>query len=623
MTSVSIQSNRISKPEFRGDIQGLRAIAVLGVILFHANRDWLPGGFVGVDIFFVISGFLIAGLILEKKAVNRFSFVDFYLARARRIVPAYFAMLAVVTFCAAILFIPKDFEVYWQSAKSAMIFGSNNYFAGFGDYFSPSSYELPLLHTWSLAIEMQFYLLLPALIIFLPERALGLLLLLLMTGLIVFGVVLLAQGDKKIAYFSLLVRIPEFLAGVSVALLERNQGKSTLLAIFAPFNSIMAFAGLALILFSFVLINEDKSFPGIFIVLPCLGASLVIIGHGGRVAQYLSARPLVWIGGLSYSLYLWHWPVFALVRYVYESYEIAFPLLLVLLLAITFLSYVSLHLIEQPCRNRIWFKGKGLARSLLLAVGVFVPIIFAQRVNAAVQEPLSIEFTRYADPSSICHGKLVDECLRGVAAPIQQPVLVLGDSHAAQLNLFFDQIGKKTGETYRVISASSCVTIPEFDVERIPEYSQKDCRASIELAQRFLPNAQQVVVAAMWQYHWQSDNFIRSFREFLSKSEASGKQVTVLWQVPMLTSNVQRQRRFKHLGLDSEIKVHSEWAAANQLISEIVAEYPNAKFLQLDQVELFAKAPFFGEMLVYSDSHHLNEVGATLYANHALKWFKK
>ena len=139
-------------PEYRADVQGLRAIAVIGVILFHANRNFLSGGFVGVDVFLVISGFLIGGIVLRKKSEGRFSLSDFYLDRLRRIVPAYLVMLAAVTFISALLLTPKDFKLYWASAKSALFFASNTYFAGFGSYFAPSGHELPLLHTWSLAI---------------------------------------------------------------------------------------------------------------------------------------------------------------------------------------------------------------------------------------------------------------------------------------------------------------------------------------------------------------------------------------------------------------------------------------------------------------------------------------
>ncbi len=155
-------SKRLS---FRADIQGLRAIAVLAVMLFHANRQVLPGGFVGVDVFFVISGFLITAILLKQKESSDFSFIltlkQFYIGRIKRIAPAYYMLLAVVTIISAIILIPKDYQFFHESLHDSLWFASNQYFASFGNYFAPKSDELPLLHTWSLAIEMQFYLLYP------------------------------------------------------------------------------------------------------------------------------------------------------------------------------------------------------------------------------------------------------------------------------------------------------------------------------------------------------------------------------------------------------------------------------------------------------------------------------
>src|SRR5690606_30960463 len=149
--------------QFRPDMQGLRAIAVLGVIIFHLNPAWLPGGFIGVDIFLVISGYLIASILLHKKNKPDYRLAAtlsyFYTSRFKRIVPAYFATIIVVSLLAAVLFLPADFSTYRDGLKKAVWFNSNNYFAGFGDYFAPANHEQPLLHTWSLAIELQFYLL--------------------------------------------------------------------------------------------------------------------------------------------------------------------------------------------------------------------------------------------------------------------------------------------------------------------------------------------------------------------------------------------------------------------------------------------------------------------------------
>lgn len=622
MTKASVQLQHLGKPEFRSDIQGLRAIAVLGVILFHANRDWVPGGFVGVDIFFVISGFLIGGIVQQKKAAGQFSFVDFYVARVKRIAPAYFVMLATVTICAAILFTPSDFKTYWQSAKSAMYFGSNSYFSNFGDYFAPSAYELPLLHTWSLAIEMQFYLLLPALIVFLPPKILKPIILILILVLFAFGVSQVADGNKKAAYFSLLVRIPEFLVGVLLALSLNARSIHSRSAPLLWSRDCLVAVGLALMLFSFFSIHEGESFPGYLIVLPCIGAALVIVGHGGRLTPLLSSSPMVWIGGLSYSLYLWHWPVFAFARYVTEQYEIRLLILALMLLFVWSIAFISLRWIETPFRGVKRFVGEDRRRVIAAVLGVCVPILVAQKVNAAIEEPLPVEDTRYADPTTICHGRVVGECLRGKARiAVAEPVLVLGDSHAAQLNLFFDRIGEQTGRQYRVISASSCVTIPAFDIDRLPDWAQKDCRDAIQFANRFIPQSRQIVLAAKWQYQLKSDLFVQALNKFFSDSQAAGKQVTVLWQVPMLSSNVQRLRRFEALGFHRGIQIDKQSREANQRVAAIAAQYPNVRFLDFSKEDLFLHLPFYQGNLVYSDSSHLNEIGSIQYADLAIGQF--
>ena len=166
----------MSAINYRPDIQGLRAIAVLVVMLFHFNPAWLPGGFVGVDVFLVISGFLIVSILLHKKKQPDCEITSvlkyFYISRLKRIAPAYFSMLVFVSLLAAVFFTSQDLAVYKNGLKQAIWFSSNHYFSGFGDYFAPENHEQPLLHTWSLAVEIQFYLLAPLLVLLLPIKAL-------------------------------------------------------------------------------------------------------------------------------------------------------------------------------------------------------------------------------------------------------------------------------------------------------------------------------------------------------------------------------------------------------------------------------------------------------------------
>ena len=214
---------------YRTDIQGLRAVAVLAVMLFHFNPAWLPGGFVGVDVFLVISGYLIVRILLQKKAQSGYRLGTtlryFYASRIKRIAPAYFAMLVLVSLLAAILFLPQDLVVYKKGLNQAAWFHSNSYFAGFGDYFAPASHEQPLLHTWSLAVEIQFYLLVPFLVLLLPTKALKWVL-----GVLLVGLTLLAQyrlsvlGIQQATYYSLYARLPEFFAGGLVAVYINSFG---------------------------------------------------------------------------------------------------------------------------------------------------------------------------------------------------------------------------------------------------------------------------------------------------------------------------------------------------------------------------------------------------------------
>lgn len=208
---------------YRPDIQGLRAIAVLAVMLFHFNPAWLPGGFVGVDVFLVISGFLIVSILLNKKSQPGYRLTStlqyFYGSRFKRIAPAYFVMLIVVSLLAAVLFLPPDLATYKQGLNKAAWFNSNSYFAGLGDYFAPANHEQPLLHTWSLAVEIQFYLLAPWLVLLVPTKALKWLLWALLLGFTALAEYRLrALGLAQATYYSLYPRLPEFFAGGLVAL---------------------------------------------------------------------------------------------------------------------------------------------------------------------------------------------------------------------------------------------------------------------------------------------------------------------------------------------------------------------------------------------------------------------
>lgn len=589
--------------DIRKDVQGLRGLAVLGVILFHFNAAWLPGGFVGVDVFFVISGFIITNLILNGQ--KKFSWREFYWGRARRIIPAYLTTLIVATLVAAVLFVPSDFGYYWQSLKSALRFTSNSYFADFGDYFAPAASELPLLHMWSLAVEMQFYLLLPVLLVVIPRKQLP----------TIFGASIFlgfcsiiywarSHGAPASWHFSLLARVPEFLLGVFWASCAVRIESSKVAA-------VLAWVGVTCVGVAFFACNKENFFDG-YVLLPCVGATLLIASRGVGL-PWLSSYVMVWLGGLSFSLYLWHWPVLAFIRYVSLSHDLTPAAALVFVVVTACLAVSTWHFVEQPCR-RITLQPRLLSKRAwgLLALAL-TPLLLAKQVNAKVVQPLDVHYTQYADPKTICHGKVVGNCLRGkqTAKPM---TLVIGDSHAAQLNLFFDEVGRIQGKSFQVLTASSCVPIKGFDAERISADAQKDCLTQIGYIQTLLSQYTHLVIAGKWSYQLESKAFEQALNNFLVEAANRHQHVTILAQLPMFNGNPVRVDRLAKLGVSSQLQQLKNIDEANATLAQIAQTYNNVTFKNFSKIQLFANAPFHDGQLIYMDAHHLNEVGAIRYA---------
>lgn len=606
---------------YRPDIQGLRAIAVIVVILFHFNPLWLPGGFVGVDVFLVISGYLITGILLNKKEQPDYQLGStlryFYVSRIKRIAPAYFAMLVVVSLLASVLFLPQDLVTYKKGLNNAAWFNSNNYFAVFGDYFGPANHEQPLLHTWSLAVETQFYLLMPFLILLLPTRTIKWLL-----GGLLIGLTAMAEyrlrvsGIQQATYYSLFARLPEFFAGALVALSMRSSGGCGL----KPWAGSV---GLVLVLASAAAQPLFGPFPGLAALLPVFGAALILQRPAQGVAgKLLASTPMVWLGQLSYSLYLWHWPVLALLRYYTGLQGLDMPYSILFITLTLLLATLSYYWVETPLRAHQIRLKQTLAFSLLAGAILATSTSMAKINQALSPPPLPIEYRRYADPATICHGQIVGDCLKGDLNSNKE-VLVLGDSHAAMLNLFFDQLGKELGFKARIITASSCVTIPRFDYSRIPEWAHKACLAQIEQANQFIPNTKIIFLAAFWSWQFSSKDFKKSLDTFLTERSQSGVKVYILEQEPLLRLNPNRALRLNALGLTNKIEINMAYKQANENLKDLLVNHPHTVILNFESSGFFSKVPYADNLLIYEDEHHLNEVGAKKYANFVFERFRK
>jgi len=336
------------KIEYRPEIDGLRAVAVVSVLLYHLGIGPVTGGFVGVDVFFVISGYLITKIILAETAAAKFSFAGFYGRRARRLLPALIAATAATFAAVAFLFAPEELARTSASAVWSVLGLSNIFFWSESGYFDVDGILKPLLHTWSLAAELQFYLVWPAFIwLLLRFGGRGAVLAGIVVS-IVLGTVLsvwFLQVDAAAAFFLTPFRIHEFALGGLVVLLEklRPQPRGVVEATFL--------LGLAAILAGVLLFQERTPFPGYAVLLPAAGTALVIHASAqARTATFLASRPFVAVGLMSYSLYLVHWPLIVIAHYLQQ--RVLAPteqaIILVLSLALAALSY---RYVERPFRG--------------------------------------------------------------------------------------------------------------------------------------------------------------------------------------------------------------------------------------------------------------------------------
>ncbi|MEG0243197.1 MAG: acyltransferase, partial [Pseudomonas sp.] len=302
---------------YRPDIDGLRALAVLAVTIFHFNKQWLPGGFVGVDVFFVISGFLITGIIYGQR--SDFSFGDFYGRRVRRILPAAAFVTVVTMIAGSFLLLPDDVKALSESAIGATLSAANIYYWLFLDtgYFAASSDTVPLLHMWSLGVEEQFYMIWPALMIIAMKiggkRLLAATAVILAIASFAVSEYFLAR-DPSFAYYMLPSRAGELLIGALLFLWKDSRSISAATA------NVAGLVGMIMVVGALFLLDEKKGFPGVRSIIPSVGAALLIlsgINQANALSKLLGNPVARYIGLRSFSLYLWHWPVLAFYRYAY------------------------------------------------------------------------------------------------------------------------------------------------------------------------------------------------------------------------------------------------------------------------------------------------------------------
>jgi len=360
--------------KYRPEIDGLRAFAVVPVVLYHAGLG-LSGGFIGVDVFFVISGYLITGLILKQLSADRFSLVDFWERRLRRILPALSVMVIASLIAGYFLLLPWDYEDLGRSAIMQSVFSANFHFWSQSGYFEGPAELKPLLHTWSLAVEEQFYLLFPGLLLLLWRRfwerpfAILAVIWVLSFALSFYGVFAFPSAS----FYLLPARAWELLTGALLALRPLGVGGNRS----KPFAEVMSLLGLGLILGACFLFNNDTRFPGAAALLPCLGTALFLRANESTLTvtgRLLSLKPFVFIGLISYSWYLWHWPAFAFLNRIYLG-ELTALASWAVVLGSFLIAILSWRFVERPFRQRNYLNSRRKVFSL--AAGVLGIVIGA------------------------------------------------------------------------------------------------------------------------------------------------------------------------------------------------------------------------------------------------------
>ncbi|MBB4003083.1 peptidoglycan/LPS O-acetylase OafA/YrhL [Aurantimonas endophytica] len=473
------------------------------MVVYHFGAKWLPGGFIGVDVFFVISGFLISKSIYRELDNGTFSIADFYVRRARRIIPAFLAVSLATTILAALILFPNQLVEFAKSLVYSAFFLANAYFYSASDYFAPAAEEIPLLHYWSLGVEEQFYILFPLLAIccyrFSPRLMPAAVLLLGALSLIAAEWML--SVDPAAAFYLLPFRAFEILIGSVLALPG------------FPFSSDRrtaagaVIAGVSVILGGMVFIDSSVPFPGVTALIPCLGAAAIIWG-GERVttapARMLGSSPMLFWGAISYSLYLVHWPIVVFSKMVMPDID---PLVFLIggCLASTALAWLSYRFVEQPFRHGVpvvsrkyVMPGSGAALTALVAVGLFIQAAdgFPGRVQGSTQKMLSYlgydyqsvfrEGTCFLRPEQDVSQLDWKTCL----PEVQLDVVIWGSSHIAQLYLGMESELDERKLTFGQITGSGCIPLVGYD-----NVGRPNCRALNDFALAyFLANPPSIVV---------------------------------------------------------------------------------------------------------------------------------
>ena len=655
-------SNQI-KLNYRPEIDGLRAIAVLSVIIYHleiffVGEKILTGGFLGVDIFFVISGYLITLLIAKEfLKEQKISLSNFYFRRAKRILPALLFMIIITIFFAWTYLTPNNFLQYSNSIFSSILFYSN-YFFYFSDlvYNSQNSLLKPLLHTWSLAVEEQFYILFPLFFIFIYKFIKKKLIISFLYILIIFFflAVLITASNSSLGFYSNFSRMWEILFGSILAILEIKEKK-----IYFKFEKILPTFGLLLIIFSLFYFDNNTIHPSFLTLIPIIGVFLIIhfINSNNLIFKILTFKVFSKIGLWSYSLYLWHFPIFAFARNRGKSLSDFDKLEL---LGLTFiLSIFSYYLIEKPFRKISYKHYKKFFIFISLILIFLCTFSFYSKKNNGFEDRVHVFlknsmrenlWEKVSDESGPCFDRIKNYC--NFNKNQKQRILLIGDSHSELLSF---SLLNNFKQKYNFISMNrgSCIYLPNVEKKTIKENKEfHNCTidSKIKIEKEINRKSNSIIILGgnfkehfFTKYDWKyiaSENI--SIEESFKKSVLNllrNNKVILIYPIPSLNFNLQKRimnelpkSTFKatyYLEKNPYTTDYKMYLNENDKILNFFNKIKHKNLIKIFPDEIFCNKSenicfsHEGKNLYYSDPQHLSLSGSEMISNKIFDEIKK
>jgi peptidoglycan/LPS O-acetylase OafA/YrhL len=612
--------------KYRRDIDGLRALAVLPVVLFHAAVPFISGGFVGVDVFFVISGFLITRILIKDFEGSRWTVTDFYKKRMDRLFPVLAAVLVVTTVVSVVLMTATEVTSFLKSALASILFSSNLFFWVTSDYFAPSAFTKPLLHTWSLGVEDQFYLIYPWILLLFFKYGI------VKKGLAVMLVVSLAaaclivQNSTASVFYLLPFRAWELLAGAMLAV-----GAFKFLDTIRR-QYVLAWLGFFLVVVSFFALNKGSVFPAWNALPAVVGAVLLISvrSKGVLLDTLFENRMSVLIGKSSYSIYLWHWPIIVLFGLSFGEFR---PLLVNLAVALItiLLGIMSWFFIEGYSKGRI--SRLSFPRAALVGALIFLPVVVLslyglgtgnigiERLNSpssfvddAIDYSPERERCHASDTHRVPYGKA---CILGdqLKAP---SVAVWGDSHGVEISYVLGQRLAKQGGALRQLTYSACLPI----IRDNPSSGKAGCqRHNLEVMDNILAdsNIRVVILEAYYPGANKLDaTTAHGFRESVRRLVAGGKNVILNYPLPRTYLNIPFQAERESVIGFPRTKIATEdflvnVSSAIALLEGIASDYAQSDVIVLDSYRRLCRdVCYFSDDSgsYFFDGHHISLYGA-------------